>query len=82
MSIYLTRIIKQADVKNTHNMITSSNGIIFRDTGFLCGEFTGPRWIPQQGQWRRALMFSLISARINVSVNTREAGDLRRFRSH
>ena len=26
-------------------MMTSSNGNIFRDTGPLCGEFTGPRWI-------------------------------------
>ena len=25
---------------------TSSNGNIFRVTGHLCGEFTGPRWIP------------------------------------
>ena len=28
-------------------MMTSSNGNIFRVTGHLCGEFTGPRWIPQ-----------------------------------
>ena len=26
--------------------MTSSNGNIFRITGHLCGEFTGPRWIP------------------------------------
>ena len=30
---------------NIH-MMTSSNGNIFRVTGHLCGEFTGPRWIP------------------------------------
>ena len=29
------------------NMMTSSNGKIFRVTGPLCGEFTGPRWIPR-----------------------------------
>ena len=29
-----------------HDMMTSSNGNIFRVTGHLCGEFTGPRWIP------------------------------------
>ena len=29
-----------------HNMMTSSNGNIFRVTGPLCGEFTGHRWIP------------------------------------
>ena len=28
------------------SMMTSSNGNIFRVTGHLCGEFTGPRWIP------------------------------------
>ena len=27
------------------NMMTSSNGNIFRVTGHLCGKFTGPRWI-------------------------------------
>ena len=27
-------------------MMTSSNGNIFRITGHLYGEFTGPRWIP------------------------------------
>ena len=27
-------------------MMTSSNGNIFRITGYLCGEFTGHRWIP------------------------------------
>ena len=28
------------------HMMTSSNGNIFRVTGHLCGEFTGPRWLP------------------------------------
>ena len=28
------------------NMMTSSNGNIFRSTGPLCEEFTGHRWIP------------------------------------
>ena len=65
-------------------MMTSSNGNIFRVTGHLCGEFTGPRWIPRtdKGQWRRALMFSLICVWINDWVNNREAGDLRRFCAH
>ena len=31
---------------NSSPMMTSSNGNIFRVTGHLCGEFTGPRWIP------------------------------------
>ena len=35
-----------------------------------------------KGQWRGALMFSFIWARINGCVNNREAGDLRRHRAH
>ena len=35
-----------------------------------------------KGQWRGAFIFSLICARINGWVNNREAGDLRRYRSH
>ena len=60
------------------SMMTSSNGNIFRVTGPLCGEFTGPH----KGQRRGALMFSLIYAWINCWVNTREAGDSRRHRTH
>ena len=37
---------------------------------------------PHKGQWRGALIFSLISAWINDGVNNREAGDLRRHRAH
>ena len=37
---------------------------------------------PHKGQWRGALMFSLIYAWINDWVNNREAGDLRRQRGH
>ena len=60
----------------------SSNGNIFRLTGHLCGQFTGPRWIPHKGQWRGALMFSLICTRINCWVNNGEVGDLRRHRAY
>ena len=61
------------------SMMTSSNGNIFRVTGHLCGEW----WIPcTKGQWRGALMFSLICARINGWVNNGEAGYLRRHRAH
>ena len=37
---------------------------------------------PHKGQWRGALMFSLICVWINGWVNNREAGDLRRYRAH
>ena len=37
---------------------------------------------PHKGQWRGALMFTLICARLNGWVNNREAGDLRRQHGH
>ena len=37
---------------------------------------------PHQGQWRGALVFSLICPWINGWVNNREAGDSRRNRAH
>ena len=61
--------------------MTSSNGNIFRVTDHLCGQFTGPRWIPHT-QASDALMFPLICVWINGWVNNRGAGDLRRYRAH
>ena len=49
---------------------------------FLRGILRSPVNSPHKGQWREALMFSLICVRINGWVNTREAGDLRRYRAH
>ena len=64
-------------------MMTSSNGNIFGVTGHLCGEFTGPPVnSPHKGQWRGALMFSLICVWVNGRETNREAGDLRRYRAH
>ena len=37
---------------------------------------------PHKGQWRGALVFSLICARIDCWVNTGEAGDLRHHPAH
>ena len=37
---------------------------------------------PHKGQWRGALMFSLICVWINDWVNNREAGDLKRYRAN
>ena len=37
---------------------------------------------PHKGQWRGALMFTLICVRVNGCVNNREAGDLRRYCAH
>ena len=49
---------------------------------FVRGIHRSPVNSPHKGQWRRALMFSLIYARINSWVNNREAGDLRRHPTH
>ena len=49
---------------------------------FVRGIHRPPVNSPHKGQWRGALMFSLIGVRINGSVNKREAGDLRRYHAH
>ena len=67
---------------NIFIMMTSSNGNIFRITGLCVGNLPVPVNSPHKGQWRGALMFSLICVWINGWVNNREAGDLRRHRGH
>ena len=63
-------------------MMTSSNGRIFRVTDPLCGEFTGHGEFPAQRPMTRALMSSLICARMYGWVNNCDAGDLRRHGAH
>ena len=49
---------------------------------FVRGIHRSPVNSPHKGQWRGALMFSLICVWINGSVNNREAGDLRCYGAH
>ena len=49
---------------------------------FVWGIHRWPGNSPHKGQWRWAMMFSLICAWINAWVNNREAGDLRHHRAH
>ena len=49
---------------------------------FVRGIHRSPVNSPHKGQWRGALMFSLICVWINGWVNNREAGDWRRYRAH
>ena len=49
---------------------------------FVRGIHRSPVNSPHKGQWRGALMFTLICARINGWVNNCEAGDLRRYHTH
>ena len=64
-------------------MMMSSNGNIFRITGPLCGEFTGHQRISlTKGQWRAALVFSLICAWTMGWINNRNASDLKHHHAH
>ena len=65
-----------------HCMMTSSNGNIFRVTGHLCGEFTGPSEFPAQKPVTRSVGVSLICVWIHDWINNRGAGNLRRYRAH
>ena len=49
---------------------------------FVRGIHRSPVNSSHKGQWRGALMFSLICIWINAWVNNREAGDLRHRRAH
>ena len=49
---------------------------------FVRGLNPDPVNAPHKGQWRGALMFSLICVWINGWINNREAGDLRRYCAH
>ena len=49
---------------------------------FVRGIHRSPVNSPHKGQWRGALMFSLICIWINGWVNNHEAGDLRRYHAH
>ena len=46
------------------------------------GNSPDPGEFPHKGQWREALMFSLICVWINGWVNNRKAGNLRGYRIH
>ena len=52
-----------------------------RNWPFVWGIHRSPVNSLHKGQWRGALMFSLICAWINDWVNNREAGHLRRYRT-
>ena len=87
-------MVHKIHITYTYNMLTSV-GIIWihhndvikwkhfpRYWPFVRGIHQSPVNSPHKGQWRRALMFSLICVWINGWVNNPEAGDLRRYRAH
>ena len=80
--IYLLRFTGRIANQFADIMMTSSNGNIFRVTRPFVGRIhRSPVNSPHKGQWRGALIFSLICAWMDDWIN-REAGDLRRHRDH
>ena len=66
-----------------HNMMTSSNGNIFRVTGLSAGNSPFPGEFPAQRPVTRSIdVFFFICAWIKAWVNNDEAGDLRRHHAH
>ena len=61
-----------------HNEMETFSALL----AICAGNSTVPVNSPHKGQWRRALMFSLICIWINSWVNNREAGDSGRHRAH
>ena len=77
----LMRVTLQLPVVSTHDDVIKWKHFP-RYWSFVRGVHRSPVNSPHKGEWRGALMFSLICAWINGWVNTREAGDLRRYRAH
>ena len=65
-----------------HILMTSSNGDIFRVTGPLWEEFTRHRFPSQRPATRSFDVFFDMRLKKNGWVNNRDAGDLRRHRTH
>ena len=88
MTLYMSRSFAMTETLPSHRwkldlgMMTSLNGNIFRVTGHLCGEFTGPRWIPAQRPVTRSFDVFFICVWKNGWVNNPGAGDLIRYRTH
>ena len=63
-------------------MMTSSNGNMFRVTGFCAGNSPVTSEFPSHRPVTRSLMFSLICTWTNGWANNQDAGDWRRNRTH
>ena len=80
MSISPSEIVANKDIY-TRLMMTQMEA--FSALLVICsGNSPVPVNSPHKGQWRGALMFSLMCTRINSWINNGEAGDLRRHRAH
>ena len=75
------KYLQNAYFRLSHDDVTKSKHFP-RYWSFMRGIYRSPVNSPHKGQWRRALMFSLICVWINGWVNNRKAGVLRRYRAH
>ena len=75
------RIQHEEDAKKIHGNVIKWKHFS-RYWPFVWGIHRSPVNYPHKGQWRGALMFSLIWAWTNGWVHNRDAGDLRRHRAH
>ena len=87
MPFVFTSNFKHWNMQNSIPLLTPHDDVIKwkhfpRYWPFVRGIHRSPVKSPHKGQWRGALTFSLICARINGWVNKRKAGDLRRYRVH
>ena len=78
---------EQLETTRTYELTYFHDDIIKMETisallAICAGNSPVPVNSTHKGQWRGALMFSLIYAWIKDCVNNREAGDLRRHRGH
>ena len=87
IGIYRKCMANPKGINNLHRLVIQHDDIIKwkhfpRYWPFVWGVHRSLVNSQHKGQWRGALVFSLICAWINGWVNNREAGDLRRHRSH
>ena len=68
--------------RNYWCMMTSSNGNISLYWPFVRGIHRSPVDSHHKGQWRGALMYSLVCTWTNGWANSRDAGELRRLSAH
>ena len=80
------QMITQSLLGSSRKVITHDDVVLWkhflRNWPFVRGIHRSPVNSPQKGQWRGALIFSLICACINGWINNREAGNLRCHHVH
>ena len=88
ISLSLAKVVITATSATSDNTGISTHDDVIKWKHFPCywpfvrGIHRSPVNSPHKGQWRGALMFSLICVWINGWISNGEAGDLRRYHAH